>query len=64
MLRVSLRKEGIAMADAVELALREIGAGALDPVLLWQRLLEPWREDVEEDGDSDGALGITRDFLQ
>ena len=40
------------------IALREIAAGALDPIRLRQRLLEPWRDDVGDDGVPDGSLGV------
>jgi DNA-directed RNA polymerase omega subunit len=40
------------------IALREIAAGALDPIRLRQRLLEPWRDDVGDGGVPDGSLGV------
>lgn len=38
------------------IALREIAAGAVDPIRLRQSLLQPWCDDVEEDDDTDGPL--------
>jgi DNA-directed RNA polymerase subunit omega len=40
------------------IALREIAAGALDPLLLRQQLLHSWRHDVGDDSVPDGSLSI------